>query len=48
MTQQSHAWACTWRKIFFKKVPAPQSSLQHYLQQPGHGDHLSAHQLMSG
>ena len=35
--QQSHSWAYTHRKPQFKKIHAPQWSLQHYLQQPGHG-----------
>ena len=34
---QSHYWAYTLRKPQFKKTHLPQCSLQHYLQQPGHG-----------
>ena len=33
MIQQSHSWAYIWRKPQFKKIHAPQCSLQHYLQQ---------------
>ena len=37
MIPQSHYWAYTLRKPQFKKTHLPQCSLQHYLQQPGHG-----------
>ena len=33
----------TQRKPWFKKIPAPQCSLQHYAQWPGHGSNLDAH-----
>ena len=32
MIQQSHSWAYIQRKLEFKKINAPQCSLQHYLQ----------------
>ena len=48
MSQQSHYWAYTLRKPQFKKTHVPQCSLQHYLQQPGHGSNLDAHQQMNG
>ena len=31
-----------------KTIHAPQCSLQHYLQQPGHGCNLGVHQRMNG
>ena len=37
MIPQSHYWAYTLRKPQFKKTHLPRCSLQHYLQQPGHG-----------
>ena len=36
MTQQSHSWAYIWTNLSLKKTHAPQSSLQHYSQQPRH------------
>ena len=44
MTQQSHYWAFTLRQPEPKETPAPQCSLQHCLQQPGHGSNLDVHQ----
>ena len=32
MMQQSHSWAYIWRETWFKRIHAPQCSLQHYLQ----------------
>ena len=46
--QQSHCWAYTLRKPELKDTHAPQCSLQHYLQQPGHGSNLDVHQEMNG
>ena len=43
MTQQSHCWAYTPRKAELKETHAPQCSLQHCLQQPGHGSNLCVH-----
>ena len=40
MTQQSHYWAYTLGNPELKKTHVPQYSLQHYLQQPGHGSNL--------
>ena len=37
MIQESHYQAYTLRKPKFKKAHVPQCSLQHYLQQSGHG-----------
>ena len=48
MTQKSHDWTYTLRKPQFKKIPVPQCSLQHYLQQPGHGGNLDVSQQMNG
>ena len=44
MTQQAHSWAYTPEKPKFKMIHTPQCSLQHYLQQPGHGSNLNVHQ----
>jgi len=38
----------TLRKPQLKKTHAPQRSLQHYLQQLGHGSNLDVHQQVSG
>ena len=43
MTQQSHFWAYTPRKPELKEPHVTQCSLQHCLQQPGHGSNLDAH-----
>ena len=43
MTQQSHFWAYTPRKPELKQTHVTQCSLQHCLQQPGHGSNLDAH-----
>ena len=48
MTQQSHSWAYIWIKLFLKKIHAPVCSLQHYSQQPRHGNNLNVHQQMNG
>ena len=50
MTQQSHFWAYTPRKPELKETHVPQCSSQHYVyvQQPGHGSNLDAHQQMNG
>ena len=48
MTQQSISWAHIQRKSYFEKIHEPQCSLQHYLQQPGHGSNLNVHQQMNG
>ena len=45
MTQQSHYWAYSLRKPYFKRTHVPQRSLQHYLQQPGHGNKLNVQQM---
>ena len=43
MTQQPHCLAYTPRKPELKETHVPQCSLQHYLQQPGHGSNLNVH-----
>ena len=48
MTQQSHCWAYTPRKPEWKETRVPQGSLQHCLQQPGHGSNLDVHRQMNG
>ena len=40
MILQSHPWACFRIKPYFKKIHAPQCSLQPYLQQPRYGSNL--------
>ena len=45
--QQSHCWAYTQRKPELKETHAPQCSLQHCLQQPGHGSNLNVHQQLN-
>ena len=47
MTQQSHSWAYIQIKRFLKKTQAPTCSLQHYSQQPRHGNNLNVHQQMN-
>ena len=47
MTQQSHFWAYTLRKPDLKETCVPQCSLQHCLQQLGHGSHLDVHRQMN-
>ena len=47
MTQQSHFWAYTLRKLELKETRVPQCSLQHCLQQPGHRSNLDVHQQMN-
>ena len=47
MIQQSHYWAYIQRKQDFEKTHVLQCSLQHYLQQPGHGNNLSVHRQMN-
>ena len=44
MIQHPHTWAYIQRKPYQEKVNADQRSLQHYLQQPGHGSNLNVHQ----
>ena len=46
-SQQSHCWAYTPRTPELKEKHAAQRSLQHYLQQPGHGSHLEVHWQMN-
>ena len=48
MIQQSHSWAYIQRGISFERIHAPQCSLQHYLQQPGHGNNLDVHWKRDG
>ena len=48
MTQQSHFWAYTRRKLELKETQVPQCSLQHCLQQPGHRSNLDVHRQMNG
>ena len=47
MIQQSHFWAYTLRKPELKETHVPQCSLQHCLQQPGHGRNLDVYQRMA-
>ena len=47
-TQQSHCWAYTQRKPELEETSVPQCSLQHHLQQLGHGSNLDVHQQMNG
>ena len=47
-TQQSHCRAHTLRKRELKETHVPQCSLQHCLQQLGHGSNLDVHQQMNG
>ena len=44
MIQQSHSWTSIRQKLQFQKIHAPLCSLQHYLQQPRHGNNLNFHQ----
>ena len=48
MTQQSHCWAYTPRKPELKEKDVLQYSLQHCLQQLGHGSNIDAYQQTSG
>jgi len=41
-------WAYIQMKCSFKKVHVPICSLQHYSQQPGHGNNLNIHWQMNG
>ena len=43
MILQYHSWACIQRKIWSERIHAPQSLLQHKLQQPRHESNLNAH-----
>ena len=47
-TQQSHCWAYTSEKPELKETHVPQCSLQHCLQQLGHGSNLEVHSSASG
>ena len=47
MTQQSHYSAYTLSKPKLKNIYVPQRSLQHYLQQIGHGSNLDVYQQMN-
>ena len=47
-TQQSHFWAYAPRKPELRETRVPQCSLQHCLQQLGHGSNLDVHQQMNG
>ena len=46
MTQQSHSKAYTLRKPKLKKTHVSYCSLQHYLQQLGHGSNTDVHRLI--
>uniref|UniRef100_A0A8D0NDI7 Uncharacterized protein n=1 Tax=Sus scrofa TaxID=9823 RepID=A0A8D0NDI7_PIG len=48
MIQQSHSWAYIQTKLSLKKIHSPVCSLQHYSQQPRHGNNLNVHQQMIG
>ena len=48
LIQQSHSWASIQRKPRLAKTHVLQCSLQHYLQQPRHGNNLNVHQQRSG
>ena len=48
MTQQSHSWAYTQTKLSLKKTHAPACLLQHYSQQPRHGNNPNAHRQTNG
>ena len=48
MTQQSHCWAYTLRKPELKETRVPQCSLQHCLQQLGHGSNLDVRWQTNG
>ena len=48
MTQQSHCRAYTLRKQELKETHVPQCSLQHHLQQLGHGSNLYVHWQTNG
>ena len=48
MTQPFHCWAYTLRKPELKETCVPQCSLQHCLQQLGHGSNLDVHWQMNG
>ena len=41
-----HFWPYIRRNTWFKRIHAPQCSLQHYLQQPRHGSNLNVHRQM--
>ena len=43
LTEQSHSWAYIQTKLPLKKTYAPACSLQHYSQQPRHGNKLNVH-----
>ena len=45
--QPSHHWAYT-EKTIIEKSHVPLCSLQHYLQEPGHGSNLDVCQQMNG
>ena len=47
-TQQSYCWAYTSRKPELKEKHEPQCSLQHCLQQLGHGSNPDVHPQMNG
>ena len=44
MPQKFQSWANTQRKPQIKEINAPHYSLQHCLQQSGHGSNLNVHQ----
>ena len=46
--QQSHCWAHTLRKPKLKETHVSQCSLQHCLQQLGHGSNLDVHRQTNG
>ena len=43
----SHSQAFIWRKLWFKRIHAPQCSLQYYSQQPRHGSKVNVHQQIN-
>ena len=48
MTHQSHSWAYIQTELSLKKTHVPTCSLQHYSQQPRHGNNPNVHQQMIG
>ena len=48
VTQQSHSCAYIQRKPWSEEIHTAQCSLQHNLQQPGHGNHLDVHRQRNG
>ena len=48
MTPQSHSWDFIWTKLSLKETHAPVHSLQHYSQEPSHGNNLNVHREVNG